>query len=472
MKKILLFLISLLMLLPTTVKANINSFYEGEYIDNIYMNKVKNNTIYYQKARYFRQKNTNNPIYCIEPFAIFNENSIYQETSHITNLSKAQEERISLLSYYGYNYKNHTDEKWYAITQLLIWKEADPNADYYFTDSLNGNKISKFENEINELYNIVNNHDIKPSFNNKTFYMSYNNAIAIKDNNNILKDYTVKSNNAQISNNNLTAQNLEIGTHKITLEKKQNYNSLLTFYESNTSQDLVTIGNLKPIIATLNIIVQKTNVEIKKIDKDNKTTVPSGDASLLGSTFELYNSANQKIKDIIIDKDTINIDDLNYGKYYIKEKNPGTGYKLNNQIYTFEITNNNPNIKLEIDNEVIKKKITIKKLYGTENNFIPEKNISFNIYNNEKFITTIKTNEDGIATITLPYGKYTIKQLTTTEGYQKVEPLQIIVDNEEDKTIILKNYKINVPNTSTNNKENNLLKLIIKLICQKLDYIF
>lgn len=471
MKKILLFLIPILLLLPLTVKANTNSFYEAEYINDIYMNKVKDNTIYYQKARFFRQKNTNNPVYCIEPFATFNENSIYEPTSYIKNLNPIQKDRISLLSYYGYNYQNHTDEKWYAITQFLIWKEADPTANYYFTDSLNGNKISIFENEINELYNLINNHNTTPSFQNSTFYMPYNNSIAINDRNNVLKNFTVKNQDAIISNNTISFSNLDVGTHKIVLEKKQFHNQQQTFYQSNTSQDLVTIGNIKPITTTINIIVQKTNVELKKIDKDTNSTTPSGDASLQGTTFELYNSINQKIKDIVIDKDIINIENLNYGDYYIKEKNPGTGYKLNNNIYNFKITSTEPIVKLEIENDVIKKKIIIKKLYGTENNFKPEKNISFNIYHNNNFLTTIKTNESGEASIILPYGNYTIKQLTTTEGYQKVEPIQITVDNEDEQTIILKNYKINVPNTSTKNSNYNIIKLFLKLICQKLNYI-
>ena len=185
----------------------------------------------------------------------------------------------------------------------------------------------------------------------------------------------------------------------------------------------------------------------------------------------MYNSQNQKIKDIILDEEIINIENLNYGDYYIKEKIAGTGYKLNNKIYNLKITSTNPTINLEIENEVIKKKIIINKLYGTENNFQPEKNISFNIYHNDIFLTTIKTNEFGKTSIILPYGNYTIKQLTTTEGYQKVEPIQIKVDNEEEQTITLKNYKINVPNTSTKKNNFNLLKLIIKILCQRINYI-
>lgn len=71
MKKTIIFLIVVTMSLicSTNVHAS-SSFYEGEYIDGIYMNKQKANssTIYYQKARFFRQSGTNRFAYCIDPF--------------------------------------------------------------------------------------------------------------------------------------------------------------------------------------------------------------------------------------------------------------------------------------------------------------------------------------------------------------------------------------------------------------------
>ena len=163
MKKILFFLITILFISNIQVLAKEPSFYEAEYIDNIYMNKVMNNTIYYQKARFFRDSSTHEAVYCIEPEIFFNPNETYQETTN-SHLTSSQEERIRLLAYYGYNYENHTDKKWYAITQFLIWQTSYPEGKYYFTDTLNGNKIEQFTNEINEIENLISNHYKKPSF--------------------------------------------------------------------------------------------------------------------------------------------------------------------------------------------------------------------------------------------------------------------------------------------------------------------
>ena len=64
MHKIKFFLILLiaLMIVPSlSVKAATTSFYEGEYIQGIWMNKYNpaNKTTYYQTARFFRETGSN-----------------------------------------------------------------------------------------------------------------------------------------------------------------------------------------------------------------------------------------------------------------------------------------------------------------------------------------------------------------------------------------------------------------------------
>ena len=102
----------------------------------------------------------------------------------------------------------------------------------------------------------------------------------------------------------------------------------------------------------------------------------------------------------------------------------------------------------------------INKKYLIDETLHPEENIESGIYDKDKnLVTKIITSEEGIAEITLPYGNYTIVQLTTTEGYDTIEPFNIIVENETELTYNLVNRKIKVPNTSS--KE---LPFILKLI--------
>ena len=159
MKKIITFLI----ILMGTFFFNINdtyasTFYQAEYIPNIYLNKYNpnDNLIYYHQARMIRQTNTNKLAYCLEPFNDLNNNDNYISTEK-PNKYENQMEYISLLAYFGYGYKNHTEPKWYAITQMLIWQVTNPNSKYYYTSTARGEKIT-FNEEEKEIYELIENY--------------------------------------------------------------------------------------------------------------------------------------------------------------------------------------------------------------------------------------------------------------------------------------------------------------------------
>ena len=134
-------------------------FYAAEWIPNIYINKVKSGVIHYRQARFIRKKSDKGIAYCIEPFEDMKEDDKYNGYSDNyagrLGISESVWKQISLIAYYGYGYSNHTDSKWYTITQIMIWKELDKNADFYFTDSLNGNKTNKYDSEMNEIKTLV-----------------------------------------------------------------------------------------------------------------------------------------------------------------------------------------------------------------------------------------------------------------------------------------------------------------------------
>lgn len=85
MKKALLFLtISFIYLISSIpiVNASSNSFYEAEYIDNIYMVRYDKSTKtkYYQKARMYKRTNDGKIAYCLQQFTTFNPNDNIYET--------------------------------------------------------------------------------------------------------------------------------------------------------------------------------------------------------------------------------------------------------------------------------------------------------------------------------------------------------------------------------------------------------
>lgn len=448
MKKNLFFLI---ILCAVILSCGINvhalettKFYESDYVD-MYIKRHYSydiNTPHYNQSRVYREQGTNQESFCVQPDAGTNPNAIaYKEIPFY--LTDQQIERIKLLSYFGYKYPEHNTNKWYTITQVLIWKTVDPLGLYYFTDSLNGNPTSIYDNEINQLNALVDNYLTKPNISIPKVIKS-NRKIELIDTNNVLSYY--KTNIGTISGNKLIIDNLEEGEHTIKLSRTfEKIGKEPAFYTSDNSQNMYIPGDIDDIYINLKIKAINTSLKIIKKDKDNKYYKST---SLEGTTFKLINISTKEEKELIIDKNNrAYIEDLDFGNYMLIETTPGKGYKLSKEEIPITIDENNPHIEIDIENEVIKKEIIIHKTYG-EYDFYNEANITFEVYDeNNNLFGTYTTDESGYIRLTLPYGKYTLKQVNTTDGYQKIEPLEIIVENEDILFIELKDYKIKVPNT-------------------------
>ena len=487
MKKILLFLtLSFIYLLGSniTVNASTDSFYEAEYIDNIYMVRYDktNQYKYYQKARLYRRSSDGKIAYCLQPFKKFNpNNNTYETVTSLPNISNEALNKIIDIIGFGYGYPGHNDDlKWYAITQLMIWQVVEPNSEFYFTDTLNGNKINTYDYDIKIINSLINESYTMPSFNNQTIYGIANKPLTIKDTNNIVGFYNPGNNNITISNNTVTINDTSPGCHEATFTRYYNHSSPILFYYNPNSQHLGTIGSPNNRTAKLKYCFNELNLKIKKIDKDTGNTSSLGEASMKETIFTLYNENMEKITDLTLDDNMeINISsndfDLTYGIYYLKETKSGTGYLPNEKVYEINFTPDNTNIELTVENEVLKKEVTIKKYYGNGLLMQTEENITFKIYDkNNNLVSTITTDKLGLAKVTLPYGHYKIVQANTTEGYTMIKPFTIFIDDiNKDYIYTINDYEIpkeetpkeeisiEVPNTSTDNGNYNILSLIL-----------
>lgn len=457
---ILLTLLSIFIGLKIDVYATTytDKFIISDVIDGIYYAKVKNGITEYRKAKFKRRISDNKIVYCIEPFVGLKENTSYKGYDYnyesILKMSKEDWQRISLLAYYGYGYPGHTDSKWYPITQILIWQTIDKEATFYYTKTYKGERTVKFTSEINELEKLVKNHFIKPSFDGDTYNMSISSTLTITDENNILSNYEVidNTNLVKIENNKLIVNTTEEESEiNITLQKKDKlYNALPIVYVSNTYQNVLSVGSYEPVYSNLKITVASGNIKITKKDADTLSIIPQGEASLIGTTYELYDENNIYIDKIVIgDDNTGTLNKVKYGNYKLIEKISGVGYQLDNKEYYFSINEENMNIDLELTNQVIKRKIKIKKYTEDENKLLLEENIKFQIYNNNgEIIKEITTDNNGEIEFELPYGTYIVKQVNTTDGYQKVEDFEIKIDETSDELIEFFLYDLKIPNTS------------------------
>lgn len=447
-----------------------HAIWPSEHIPNIFIRKYRDDGyIKYQQARFMRRSEDNAFMYCLQPFVDIDNNLPYyniarSDFASVLNITEEQWDRIALLAYYGYQYNengfNHSNNKWYAITQLMIWRTIEPQNKFVFTDTLNGKDLpNKFADEIAEMDMLVKNHYTRPNFNITDLSIPLGQSKTLTDSNDVLKYFKVSSTenvNAKIEGNNLILTATEIGKAKVNLVKKATKHSAPPIvYFKDGSQNVMRVGYYDPLPALFNLDVIGGRVEIYKLDSETKESFPQGNASLENAIYGIYTTNNEKIGELTTDSDGYAISDYlpSLGEFYVKEITPSKGYTLDKNKYSFIVDKDNLLANVEVYERVIKADFTLFKTFasGTTGILKGEPNITFNIYLNDCnprpqlrsiensinkcFVESIITDENGYAKTSLPYGKYTISQENNTPNYEKVENFEIEVNENTANNI-------------------------------------
>ena len=145
---------------------------------------------------------------------------------------------------------------------------------------------------------------------------------------------------------------------------------------------MMSSGGIEIPCSNLKVKLVGGSLKIKKLDKDTGSDIPSGEATLNGAEYELFDSSNKLVDTLIIGKKE-KIDNLPLGKYYLRESKASNGYLLDLNTYEFEVTEDNLDINLAVYEDVIKRKVDIFKVYASDETGIltGEPNIDFEIYN-------------------------------------------------------------------------------------------
>lgn len=430
MKKIILLILAIL-LIPSIVNAE-EHFYDGGYIGTTYIKKIrKDGTGQYKRMKSIIRKSDGKLSYCIAPWSNIDDKAPYQEVNSIYELSPYTLERIKLIAYYGYGYTGHTDDIWYAVTQLLIWREIDPSGKFYFTNTLNGDYTDKYDGYFNEILNLVNNYSFKLDNYNINLMANKEYKINILEGNINEFDIVDESNIiSRINNNSIYINAPTKGEFDIYIQRHQIHNGLIQIYASNTSQDMLSPGFIDEE-QILKVKALYGSVTINKKDKETGL-ISQGDAKLVGTKIKINGPNINEIVELN-ESLTHTWDNLPSGNYNICEYEPSIGYKLNNTCYNFEINENNLIHEFTLENEVIKNTVHIHKTYtDIWNNNIDEENITFEIYKNNKLYTTCTTNKDGLINIELPYGTYIFHQVNTKDNYNLVDDFEVSIKDETE----------------------------------------
>lgn len=401
--------------------------------------------------------------YCIDP-ALPLEGS--EEGSHTyiyklsemvkeTNITESTYKKINLLAYYGYGYKdenvNHTNKKWYGITQVMIWRVVRPDLTWTFKETRNSTPDKNlYKNEIEEINNLIKKHNALPSFlpENKRLEIIIGQETTFKDESKILskylpgeiqKDFTYK-----LENNQLTVTGYKKTQVAIYLEMNPRTKEKYALFTSDKYQDIIVLG--EPIDNRINIMVNVTGgvINLQKIDNKTNENTPQGEASLEGAIYNVYDEKNNIVGEIITDENGKGQISLKDGIYKIKESKAPTGYNLSTEEYQVVIDSKTDHVDIIDKEEVITGNLKIVKTKGgSGEKYIPEENAQFEIINSKnEVISNVKTNEKGVIEEKLPYGTYKIHQTSGEKGYILQEDKIITINENKNYELELKDIKL------------------------------
>ncbi|WP_283746600.1 SpaA isopeptide-forming pilin-related protein [Bacillus mycoides] len=245
----------------------------------------------------------------------------------------------------------------------------------------------------------------------------------------IKKLTTDKSGKAKIAD-------LSVGKYKLVeVESLPDYKKLIEPVSFEIKKGMTEVLSLK----VENEMVDTGNVEITKIDKDNK-------APLAGVTFVVQDEKGNEVKKVTTDKDgKANVSDLPVGKYELVEVESLPGYKKLEKPVSFEIKKGmTKSLTFTVENEMVDTgNVEITKI--DKDSKAPLEGVVFEVRDSKgKVVTKITTDKDGKANVSdLSIGKYELVEVETPAGYKPLEKpisfeiekgrvtaLQLTVENE------------------------------------------
>ena len=434
-----------------SVNAKTDDIYAAEKIDGMYIRKISSSGKDVSKqGGFIRRTSDNSFVYCVEPFVdlinyytydVYNNNQ-----DKYLGIDKNTWEKLSLIAYYGYQYGNHTEDYWYYITQVMIWRTVDPEASFYFTNTLGGENDERlYAKEIEEIESLVSNHYVTPEF--EEIVLKEGETKRFSDKNNVLSNYVVVGNsNVTIEDNELVVTKDTIGNEDIILRKdSNNFSDVPLVYINPDSQKVLAVGNLEPVSCKVNVKVTGYSLKIIKVD------ALTGDAlKMTGIKFNIYDAdTNEFIMEVITDDNGEIIIDklLSKGNYKIKEVNNQTidGYEINDEEIYFEITGEENLVTIEFPNNPVLGAIKVLKTNEDGNALA---GVTFGLYQSDgTLVDIVITDELGIALFeNLQASTYQLKELATLDGYlldETVHEIELKLENNKLETVTIKlvNYQ-------------------------------
>lgn len=167
-------------------------------------------------------------------------------------------------------------------------------------------------------------------------------------------------------------------------------------------------------------------IQVQKVDEDSNK-------ALSGAEFEIYSGSLQpgdayddveeptykKVGDITVGSSGTGIsEELSYGEYLLKETKAPEGYQITREIYPVKVSRENETVYVQISNRKSEGVLNIVKRDGETSQ--PLSGAVFTVHrkeNDQQVGDKLVTGSDGTASMSLPYGKYYVKEVSFPSGY-------------------------------------------------------
>ena len=235
----------------------------------------------------------------------------------------------------------------------------------------------------------------------------------------------------------------------------------------NLSEDIIFTITLDSKDSS-NLIIKNPQIKgsllIEKKDSDTKELITEE------AEFQIYNvDTKEYLKidgiDIFKTKDgKLILENIPYGSYELIELTPPKNYQKTEERISFQITEEQEVITLEVLNKLQNGSLEIIKV--DDETLKPIPGVLFGLYDQDKnLIEEYYTNEEGKITIeNLLEGLYYIKELNTVDDYELLEGfMEVQIRNNILNSVLITNrLKVEVPITGTNEF---FLSILFSSIC-------
>ena len=214
---------------------------------------------------------------------------------------------------------------------------------------------------------------------------------------------------------------------------------------------------------------EPSKVVINKIDKNTNNPIA-------GATLVVKDANKNIIQTFTSTVNGYEIKSLSNGTYTVEETKAPAGYKLNSTPVEFTISDTQKNVEVKFYNEPISSVVTINKVDGATLKNVAGAEILVTNSDGEQ-VASFTSTTDSYTLKDLPYGTYTVEEITAPEGYFLNEEKQTftIDENHLSAQVTIKNIPktcenggldenecyVEVPNTGTNTTLFSLIGLAV-----------